>query len=242
MDEALIDDLLEKSIFPVLSQYPYNGLHVRSEDGRILIEGDYPFSKQNDEGIVLQGDFNLRINIPSKFPDEIPIVSEISNTIPKDAGHHYNKDTDGFCLGHPHEIIEFVKSDSSLKGFIDQYLDPFLYFVLYLDKYGAPPWSALSHGAEGLLEYWTEYFAIFDKNVVIKILMQSAGIKRFWALNDFCPCFSGKKMKACHSQIISALSKSYSTNNWAYELNMIANNYSDIDDWLKKIIIQSCGQ
>jgi hypothetical protein len=90
--------------------------------------------------------------------------------------------------------------DPSLKGFVRNCLVPYLYSFSYYIRYGNLPFGELSHGIQGIYEYYSELFLIQDKNSILKLLKILAGDNYRGHLP--CPCGSGKRLRSCHGSIV----------------------------------------
>ena len=83
-----------------VSKYPY--LNIQWEKDQLIVQGNYKFSRKYN-GIICSDVFSLRIEISNLFPEEMPIVHEIGNKIPKD--YHKNSPT-VLCLGTDLELYQ----------------------------------------------------------------------------------------------------------------------------------------
>ncbi len=183
-----------------VSKYP--DLNIQWEKDQLFVQGDYKFSRKYN-GIICTDTFFLRIEISTLFPEELPIVHEIGNKIPKE--YHKNSST-ALCLGTDVELYQIFYQDKKFSTFMNKILNPYLYRWLYISTYNSEPWKDRPHGNNGIIESYAEILGI-DKapETVLQFLYILANENA--RINTKCPCGSGKKTKCCHMHILNKLMK-----------------------------------
>lgn len=105
------------------------------------------------------------------------------------------------CLGTPLDIIARVKIPFEFATFAEQIINPFIIWQLYYDTFGRePPWGGRSHGVNGLIESYAEYYAPKWKTTANKVVSLLRG-------NEYnpikpCICGSGRQFQYCHQEEI----------------------------------------
>lgn len=194
--EALI-----KQQFEELGQtFPGIGLY---EDipGRWVIRGTLSFSA-TFKAATIADSFSILILLPEDYPKSPPDVQETGGRIPADF-HQYPDRT--LCLGAPVEVQRRFNADPRIVAFVETLLIEYLYGYAYFEKYGSMPFGELSHGAQGIREYYKEIFDIEDVQItlaLLKIMADSA-----YRGHHPCPCGSGKILRKCHGSIMLRLIK-----------------------------------
>lgn len=178
-------------------QNNYAGLSLIADDAEaLLVRGKLTFSAQYD-GVSIEDEYEVEITIPQDYPDILPAVKETGGKVPEE--FHLNPDGT-LCLGVPLEVKRKFRQNPCLLGFVEELLIPFLYSNSYKEKYGEMPFGELSHGTEGILEYYKEAFDVDDDYAVL-------GFLRILAENGYrghmnCPCGSNTKLRDCHGKLL----------------------------------------
>jgi ubiquitin-protein ligase len=199
-------------------QEKYSGLDYVVDDGRSsVIRGVLAFTaKYND--ISIEDEYEITITLPKDYPDTPPSAKETGGRIPKE--FHLNPDGT-LCLGVPLEVKTKFSEEPSLVGFVDNILIHFLYSHSHKQKYGTMPFGELSHGYQGILEYYQEVFNINDELAVV-------GLLRILADDDYrghtsCPCGSNAKLRNCHGRQLLKLKQSQKPAEYLQECLGVAN-------------------
>lgn len=178
----------------------YNLTGFKQEDG-YLFYGDIKLNHKYN-GIILKNSLYISMFVPFTFPNELPIVKDITKKI--NSNFHKNSD-DILCLACDVEIFYELKKnlDVSICDFIEKFLIPYLYSYTYYEKYKRVPYGDRKHGSAGILEFYKDYFDLFDDKKALSLL-------KYMSLNkyrghDLCPCNSGYKIRKCHGMKILRL-------------------------------------
>lgn len=152
--------------------------------------------------------FEMEIIIDNKYPNILPKVYELSNILSKD--YHINPDG-SLCLGTDFDIRLKLYPEYKLIDYIEYFIYPFLYNSLYYKNYKVSPYGERSHGEEGIIESYIDFFKI--EKTRAKDLFSNLNKRKFKRkliykdkLNKYlCPCGSGKKIYQCHKEEIKRL-------------------------------------
>jgi len=166
-----------------------------------VLEGTYHLCAHHPEGGDVDCDYKLRIEIPSSFPSEIPVVREKSYKIPRDRKHHINNDlvnyTDSLCLGSRIRILQKIHENPTVSGFVEKCVVPFLYSI----SIGKFIFGELDHGSKGILKEYKEIFSVTTNDQVLNILLCISKKKRI-ANKRICPCGCGYRLGKCKRHFI----------------------------------------
>ena len=171
-----------------------------AEEKGVVLEGTFPLDAEWD-GIRLAEEFDLEITVWADFPCSVPEVREVSGHIPASYPHIY--DDRSFCLGIYGELALALKNDPSLAGFMNGPVTSYLYTALFFARYGRYPFGDRPHGAQGILEFYKEWFCTEEPRSVFR-LMEFASEREYRGhLN--CPCGSGARIRNCHGAQLRTL-------------------------------------
>ena len=189
-----------------LTDFLYNNpgmVFISLSASRIVLEGNYHLCAYHDKSGNVDADYKLRIEIPSSFPRDIPIVREISYKIPRDRKHHINIDpisyTDSLCLGSRIKILQKISEKPTITGFIEKCVVP----QLCANEKGAFIFGELAHYADGIFDDYQDIFNVSTDRQVINILLCLSKKKRI-ANKWSCPCeCGGQRLGKCkvHNKI-----------------------------------------
>ena len=188
---------LRHQMAAVQSRYPGLGLG-RSQTGFQAVQGKVSFSMAH-RGRPIEDEFDIELRIPRDYPRSPPNVYELNERL-DDFDHLFQ---DGrLCLGAPVDVRSRFAKEQELLFFIEELVIPFLFAFSYKDRYGEMPFGELSHGIEGILEYYADFFGTsrYDSILLLKCLADGVVPPL-----DRCPCGSGRKVKNCHGPRLSAL-------------------------------------
>ncbi len=189
-----LGELLQK--FPRLALSPIVGSHVR-------IAGIINFSAQFLDLEQIEDEFEVAIDIPQRFPQQLPKVTETAGRIPRD--FHINLDS-SLCLGSPTRQRLALSERPTLLTFIQKCVIPYLYAFSYFQKYGVLPFGDLAHGLKGIRQDYASLFGVKDEDAAGK-MVRLASMKKRSANKYPCPCGSGRRVGKCHNRRINQLRK-----------------------------------
>jgi hypothetical protein len=177
----------------------YSGLLLLQKGGVFTITGLLSFSAKFNANL-LTDEYSIEIRIPNDYPDSLPSVFEMGNRIPND--FHKNPDK-SLCLGAPLALRRTFLNNPSLIGFIENCIIPHLYLCSYKSEFGLLPYGELSHGWQGILEYYQNMFKVFDEWKVLRMLKFL--IESDYRAHSRCPCGSRKRLRECHGGLMKNL-------------------------------------
>lgn len=128
---------------------------VQDLAGQIRLRGKVGFCVHH-EGVSYRDSYQVEIEISCDYPDMVPTVKETGGRIP--SGYHRFPDTDDLCLGAPVEVVRIFSQDRTLCNFVNSLLIPYLFSYTYFVQHKKSPYGELSHGIEGIIEYYKEFY------------------------------------------------------------------------------------
>lgn len=190
----------ETAIASFIQAYPSMSLKP-SSSSNYIIEGDFAVFAQygDNRETLVDRVFALRIEVPTDYPNAIPIVYEVGDSpqIPKLADYHKNDD-DSLCLGAPFTLLSLLQQDASLVGFAKNCIIPHLTSAILKKEKGIPfSQGELKHYDEGLEQEFSEFFGLNLSRAVIALTFQQLGEKKRKANKRPCPCGKGLRLGSC---------------------------------------------
>jgi len=222
-------EVLIRRQFEELSE-TFPGLKLSEDDpGRWTIRGILSFSATY-QGVTITDTFSILIRLPQDYPNSPPTVQETGGRIPADF-HQYPDRT--LCIGAPVEVWRRFKSDPRLITFVKTLVVEYLYGYAYFEKFGEMPFSELSHGAQGIREYYHELFQTDDVHILLALLKVMAdGTYRG---HHPCPCGSGKILRKCHGPSMLELLKEQSQERFLHDATNVLDSLKESElknfDW-----------
>jgi hypothetical protein len=185
-------EMLANDLRSTLEKFP--GLNV-------IYKGDLPDKIRGnivikDEQGNYQGDYDVEIFIPEKYPHEFPQLFETSNKIERIDDRHINKWGEA-CLEIDIPQYFEAKRGISILRFTEHYVYKYLCGQIYYDyekKWIENEWP---HAGKGQYDFFSEYFNISDITIIIQMLIYVA-TKPKPIRTSYCICGSGKKYRQCH--------------------------------------------
>ncbi|MBI1375137.1 MAG: hypothetical protein GC159_20655 [Phycisphaera sp.] len=182
----------------------YEGLRIRPHGGTSLrIEGELDFRMAPPQREDIADTYRIAIDVPLRFPAEIPTVRSLDDRVPKD--FHTNPDGT-FCLGSPLQLHLILHECSRLTSFVDRCVVPFLYGRTYFKRHAEMPFEELRHGRKGILDDYARTLRVRSSEAAIQMVALMA-IKKNLANKKPCPCGSGQRVGKCHNRLLNPLRK-----------------------------------
>lgn len=150
--------------------------------------------------------FKVEIIIPKNYPTTLPLIKESGGILDRNY-EHINYDGT-LCLEVERVIRNQLFPKYDLIEWVEEFVYPFLYSYCYFRDYGIYPFGDRSHGAKGILEYYSELFDIEDIKEVRILLTNFIKVRKKgknYKGHNLCPCGSSLKIRNCHG--IEALKK-----------------------------------
>lgn len=193
-----IQKILNEDIAAALECYPE--LQLISNKETKFLKGKYIISDNNG---VVQGEYEIAIVIPKMYPNEFPLLLELSKNIPREDDRHIDKN--GWaCVEIDQNIALKSKKGISIKEFIANYVHRYFCWQLRYeagDKEGLEEWA---HHDKGTLQFYKENLNTEDIKTIIKIL-RTLSESPLPQRNVLCICGSNKKYKLCHENLIKKI-------------------------------------
>ena len=180
----------------------YSGLSVRPQrNGDLLLVGDLDFQARYRSLEQISDTYAIEITATKRFPREIPMVRSIDGKVPR----RFHTNPDGsLCLGSPIRLSMALQRNSTLIGFVDNCLVPYLYNYSYKQQYGILPFDELPHGQKGIIKDYMELLRVETEEACLKML-DLLGKKKRIANKYSCPCSSGYRVGRCHHLILNTI-------------------------------------
>ena len=230
MSEKPNEELINSQIAELAGEYPGLSLSGFNEDHGWIVTGNLLFSARHD-GIELRDEFQIKLYISIDYPEMLPVVEEIGGRIPSD--FHKNSDT-SLCLAPPEEAKLKFLEEPTLNGFVKNVIIPYFYSFIYLKKYNKMPYGDRSHGVEGLIEFYYEYFETQEIEVVLSLLCILADDS--YKEKNYCPCGSGLKQKKCHGHELLSIKELFQQEYYIKVYDNILNYYWEINKSFPRMI------
>jgi hypothetical protein len=177
------------------------GLRIVPASTNLVLSGSLIINAQMPGKVLIRDLYQVEIQIPSKFPQQIPLVFETGGSIPQ-AYHHL--DGGSLCLGSETRLRLLLAEGISLIGFVERCVVPYLYRFSYLKMYGEAPFEDLAHGPDGIREDLRLLFGI-DRESAVLPFVRLVAMKKRHANKRACPCDSGLRLGRCHNRVVNRL-------------------------------------
>jgi hypothetical protein len=140
--------------------------------------------------------YTVKLKISKLYPNEVPVLVELSNKIPRKIDNHISESGD-CCLATKVEEKLILGKGYTLLDYVQKLVIPFLASQKLVDLGQERPNGEYSHHELGLMEYYKDKFE--TNNIVtvmncLRVLIGKVEIGR----NQNCFCGSEKKFKKCH--------------------------------------------
>ena len=196
----LSDSLLSPALGELFDRFPNLALKP-SRSGELALSGELGFSVTDTELGIIQDSFAIDIRVPKNFPSGLPTVRELAGRIP----NTFHKLTDGtLCLGSPFRLRAKLRQASTVLGYIESCVVPYLFSYSVFEKTGRMPFGELEHGPRGLLDEYRQVIGIADDAACLSFL-KLLGIKKRVANKLPCPCGSNLRVGRCHNRKLNGI-------------------------------------
>lgn len=188
-------DLFEEQLAEIERDYP--NLHYRKTKNGLLLEGELVFDLTClDVNERIKDSYFIQIKFPQDYPDNHPEVREVGGRI---ASNFHKSRENTLCLDIPSRVYLIFKENPTIRYFIQVLLEPYLYTHSYWKKHnGKMPFGDRAHYGNGIIDYYSEYFGVENKQAVMDLL--ELLVMRDYKQSILCPCGSKKKIKKCHGK------------------------------------------
>jgi hypothetical protein len=183
---------LDKDLNEVLEMFPK--LKLFEKDKKKTISGEIDIFDTADNYV---NSFDINVAVPRNYPHGFPLLFETSNKFEHIPDRHINED--GSCCVCSLQESDLVSQKGiTIKDFFLGYVIPYLANQLYFDSEEKWANGDYEHGAEGILQFYKEFFIMESIEEVINLLsfFNTKKMNR----NDDCFCGKKEKLKRCHLQ------------------------------------------
>ncbi|MGI8922771.1 MAG: hypothetical protein ACR2HJ_01815 [Fimbriimonadales bacterium] len=140
--------------------------------------------------------FSIKVVVTAVFPDELPLIFETANRIPRVPDRHINEDG-SCCIGVAAALRQRMGRSFRLSDYV---LGPMSEYFLgqALVDYGRPwPAGEARHGELGVIDFWLSALNAKRPENVLNLLTYSSFMRKP-RKNSRCPCGLRKRARACH--------------------------------------------
>lgn len=190
---------IKKQFNEVKKYYPK--LEIEILNSQVNILGDLDFTA-TFKGETITDNYEILIEIPSKYPEELPKVKETSRKIR--GGFHINPG-DYLCLEVDTKIKMMFNKNPYLLYYIETFVVNYLYSYSYFKKYKKLPFGERAHGVDGIIGFYKEVLDIDSANQVMDFLKYLKD--KSYRGHHLCPCGSEEKIRNCHGKKIKELNE-----------------------------------
>jgi len=190
-------ELAERIRRDLTAEYP--SLHLFVEAGRAFVRGTFPVVGPG--GGVLDR-FQVSIELPARFPHDLPITRETGGRIPWTPQRHVDPDGTA-CVLLPDERWRVFPVDAP---FIDYLKGPLHSYFLgqIIVEQGKPwPFGEWAHGGDGVIDFYAELLGTRDLVRIASWLVELERPKMQG--HRRCPCASGKRIQECCIERLEAI-------------------------------------
>jgi hypothetical protein len=167
-------------------------LHVFVAKEAVRIHGTFPVRYETEE----LDRYQIEIEFPTDYPDQLPIVRETAGRIPWEPDRH---NSNGIaCVLLPEDRWWSFPPDKPFSYYLTVPLHNYFLGQSLVEAGEIWPFSEHRHGFEGVIDFYKEHFGTDNPKTVLLLLklVASGRFKGHWQ----CPCYSGKLLRHCHWQ------------------------------------------
>lgn len=194
MAEPLRQVLLQWRLEEALAEHPELRIEPPGRGGFLRLSGRIHFHRRAPDGPAIEDAYEVRIEVPERFPAELPAAYVLDGRIPPT---HHRLRGGALCLGSPTALRMQLAFSPTLPTFIETILIPYLFSHSWLELYGIMPFGELDHGVAGLSEFLENVFGQAARGRAIEYL-RLASLRKRHANKQPCPCGSGHRLGRCH--------------------------------------------
>lgn len=169
-------------------------LHAFIEDGVCEVRGAFA---------PVPGDhYQVRIELPRRYPASLPAVFETGGRIPRIIDRHIFPDGT-LCLGVPLALWIALRGDFGIGSIVDGPLRSYLIGNSLVEDGEPWPHDDRPHGSAGILQHLGELIGTADPFIASRFLIDilRGKVRGHWS----CPCGSGAIIRKCHREAVEIL-------------------------------------
>ena len=181
-------------------QERYPELRFYEDEPLILIHGAFPVLDKHGETLDR---YRIEILVPPSFPENLPIVFEVGERIPRHLDRHIVNQKGQCCLETEVDFRARHGADYNLVDFLDGPVRSFFADQSHFEETGEWPHGERSHGSEGMFESYEEILGTTDREAICRWVYYLA--QQEVNLDYDCPCGSGLPIRNCHQEQFARL-------------------------------------
>ncbi|OCQ17947.1 hypothetical protein A7985_25050 [Pseudoalteromonas luteoviolacea] len=185
-----------KGLERFFKENPLMGYGPVTHDGEIRLNGKVELNHSYENYPAVQQLIDLKIIIPSGYPNTQPEFEEVGGFVPRIDEFHINP-SGTLCLGSPFRIDKYLRVNSDFLEFFNAFFIPYIYAVALKKDHGINfVFGELKHGSEGELEDFASEIGLTNKEELIACAHALSQKKRI-ANKGPCPCNCGLRLGKC---------------------------------------------
>lgn len=165
-----------------------------------IFSGNY-FLKDDSDKLIES--FAVRVCIPLKYPNTVPIVLSTDEKITRHEDLHISEEGI-ICFEHGYNLNKYASGGLRLYDFIEYYFPKYFSWILLKQNGNTENLKEWAHGKKGNLEMYELLLCTSDIRKMEAFLVQYLSVSKP-GRNQKCYCNSGKKIKNCHLEAINFL-------------------------------------
>lgn len=193
--DAEVEEVLTE--YPGLSRCPSTSRTSFALAGRFDLDAVVPLPGGDTR---VQGRYDIRIEVPAEFPQEVPRFFETGGKITRTVENHVFPDG-SLCLGSPMRLAAEAQRGGTLLAFIESCLVPYLCAARMGEQGREVPelLGELDHGISGLV---VDYLDLFGVETPAQLLaaMRLSVLPVEEAYRELCPRGCGRVLQLCAYQ------------------------------------------
>ena len=171
---------------------------VEQMDALVQAHGEYRLRPlmPSDDALRCLAQHRIRIDVPSSYPDEEPVVTMLDRSLPRGSAHHI--DSTGICCVTAFDVWRLISPDTSFKAYLAGPLRNFFLSHLVRKHDGIWPFDEWSHDILGLVEaVATEIIGCAPVARTVRTILRRHANEEKIDPNMRCPCRSGRNLANC---------------------------------------------
>jgi hypothetical protein len=177
----------------------YPTLHAHKIGGAVVVKGTLGVSHEEVE----VDRYSLELKLPDDYPNNLPMVWEMAERIPREMDRHVYPDSGALCLGVIEELWLAMNGNFALDRVLDIPVRNFLIGNSLVEQGQDWPSGDRSHGTPGVVEFYASLLGTKDEVSLLRFLQSFllGKLKGHWP----CPCGSGNNLRRCHMNGVKQL-------------------------------------
>ena len=193
-----MDERLEKLFREVSSYLAFEQpeLKIEIQNEIVVVSGRYDLMPRSNH-LKASGkldQFEIRLELPKRFPWAEPRLFETENRIPVEEDRHINYD--GSCCYGVWEAWSALNQPVTFEKFMAGPVQDFFFSQHHFEQFQEWPFGEYLHGKAGLLQSYAETLQCRPNKECIRYLLRL--FSKPWPKGHWpCPCGSGEILRCC---------------------------------------------